>query len=95
MDGAFGAENPGFDADSAGNSRPMGSVISAKVERVNTYHVGSVDELRVYRNEGFNVELDDLSDPEHEGDWDKDDVTMPAGLGPRFERLNRIYNQSE
>lgn len=89
-------ENPGYEGTLPGNAPPFGSLISARVERVNTSHVLSRDEIRVFRNEGLNFDMDDLSDPDGgEEHSDDSDITIPPGLGPRFERLNRIYNSGD
>ena len=82
----------------ASGSSSWHHVIPSRVHHVNKSYVGSRDELRVYKDEGDDFDVDDLSSP-GDGDVgdtnDFDDSHLSQALHPKIRHFHAIVHKTD
>ena len=75
----------------------VGTFIDTRVGEADREYVLSVDELHMYRYEGDDSDVDDLSElgSDDEDQEEEQDFAYLADLGRKFDNLNRIFNEDE
>lgn len=75
----------------------VGTFIDSRVGEADGEYVLSVDELHIYRYEGDDSDVDDLSELGSDDDEqdDEQDFAFLGDWGRKFDNLNRIFNEDD